>query len=98
MHERTLTPFFFLAAYTHAIAAALRGAGKSSVAMLGMVICWCVIRVSYITVMVPLFGVIEVVFSAYPVTWTLSAIIFIIYYFKADWIHHFDRLDAGNKT
>jgi len=95
---RVVAPFFCLLAMNHCMAGVFRGAGKAAVPMTVMLICWCVIRVSYITVMVPLFGVIEVVFSAYPVTWTLSAIIFIIYYFKADWIHHFDRLDAGNKT
>ena len=44
MHQRTIMPFFFLAAYTHSIAASLRGAGKASISMLGMVICWCVLR------------------------------------------------------
>ena len=36
---------------------------------------------------------IRVVFSAYPVTWSLSTVIFLIYYFKGDWIHTFDKLE-----
>ena len=36
MHERTTTPFFFLLAYSHCMAAIFRGAGKSTVPMLVM--------------------------------------------------------------
>lgn len=86
MHQRTITPFFFLAAYTHAIAAALRGAGKSSVAMLGMVICWCVIRVPYVTLATKIRPVLTTVSWAYPITWLLSCTFFTVYYLKADWI------------
>ncbi len=88
MHQRTVTPFFFLAAYTHAIAASLRGAGKSSVAMLGMVICWCVIRVPYVTIATQIRPVLTTVSWAYPITWMLSCIFFTIYFFKADWMGH----------
>jgi Na+-driven multidrug efflux pump len=33
---------------------------------------------------------IRVIFWAYPVTWTLSSIIFVIYYFRVDWMHQTD--------
>jgi Na+-driven multidrug efflux pump len=80
-------------ALSHSVAGVLRGAGKASVPMTIMLICWCIIRVIYITVTVRLIPDIRVVFFAYPLTWTLSTIAFLVYYFKADWIHHFDRLD-----
>lgn len=87
MHARTTTLFFFLPAYTHSLAAALRGAGKSTVAMLGMVICWCVIRVPYVTIAAAIRPVLTSVSSGYPVTWALSAIFFTVYFMKADWMH-----------
>ena len=87
MHQRTITPFFFLAAYTHSIAASLRGAGKASVAMLGMVICWCVIRVPYVTIATMFRPVLTTVSWAYPITWALSCIFFTIYYLKVDWMN-----------
>lgn len=90
---RTVSLFYCLLALSHAMAGVMRGAGKSTVPMVVMLACWCVFRVCYITVMVNMFHNIQVVFSAYPVTWTLSSIVFIIYYFKADWIHTFDRLE-----
>ena len=90
--------FYCLLAFSHCMAGIFRGAGKASVPMLVMLACWCVIRVTYITLTVQLIPNILVVFSAYPLTWSLSSVVFLIYYFKADWIHTFDRLDAGQKA
>ena len=87
MHQRTTTPFFFLLAFTHAMAAILRGAGKSTASMLVMAVCWCVIRVPYVTIMARVFPVLRSVSSGYPVTWALSSIVFTVYYFKVDWMH-----------
>ena len=94
MHERTTTPFFFLLAYTHAMAAIQRGAGHSAVAMLVMALCWCVIRVPYVTLAAHLRPVLTSVSSGYPVTWTLSSIVFTFYYFRTDWLHSFERRKA----
>lgn len=79
--------FFFLVAITHCMAAILRGAGKATVPMYVMLICWCLIRVSYISIAVKFIPSITVVFWAYPITWALSAIVFLIYLRKSDWIH-----------
>ena len=93
MQARVISLFYCLLALNHCMAGVLRGAGKATVPMMVMLASWCLLRVTYITVMVDVFRRIEVVFTAYPVTWTVSAIIFIIYYCKADWLHNFDRLD-----
>ena len=86
MHQRTTTPFFFLPAFTHALAASLRGAGKASISMLGMVICWCVLRVPYVTIATQLRPVLTTVSWTYPITWMLSSVFFSVYYLKADWM------------
>ena len=86
--------FYCLLALNHCIAGVLRGAGKATVPMVIMMVCWCVIRVVYITAAVGIWRNILVIFTAYPLTWSLSAVAFLIYYFKADWLHTFDRLDA----
>lgn len=86
--------FFCFLALSHCMAGVFRGAGKASVPMAVMLVCWCLIRVTYITLMLNyVWFDIRVIFSAYPLTWSLSAIVFTIYYFKADWMHHFDRLE-----
>ena len=96
--SRVVSLFYCLLALNHCIAGVLRGAGKASIPMFVMLIVWCVFRVGYITVMVGWLHSILVIFSAYPVTWSISAVIFLIYYFKADWLHNFDRLEAGKEA
>ena len=87
MHQRTVALFSFLLAYTHAMAAIFRGAGKSAVPLLVMAVCWCVLRVPYVTLIVRVFPVLRAVSSGYPVTWALSAITFTVLYFRLDWMH-----------
>lgn len=88
---RTVTLFYFLLALSHCLAGIFRGAGRSIVPMLVMMVCWCAIRITYITVAVHFIPVIRTVFWAYPLTWSLSSIVFLFYFFKADWIHGFER-------
>ena len=90
-HMQTICLFYCLLAFSHCIAGIMRGAGKASVPMFTMLICWCVIRVSYISVAVKFVNELTTVSWAYPITWSLSSIIFLIYLLKADWIHNFDK-------
>ena len=89
--SRTIALFYFLLAFSHCIAGILRGAGKAIVPMFVMLLCWCIIRVTYITITTHFIPMIQVVFWAYPLTWFLSSMIFLIYYLKSDWIHGFDK-------
>lgn len=88
---RTVTLFYFLLAFSHCIAGIMRGAGKATVPMFTMMVCWCIIRVSYITIAVRFIPVIRTVFWAYPLTWSLSSAFFLLYFLKADWIHGFEK-------
>ena len=97
-HMRTISLFYCLLAFSHCIASILRGAGKATVPMVTMLVCWCLIRVSYITIAVRFVNQLTTVSRAYPITWTCSAIVFLIYFLKADWMHNFDRLEAQGKT
>lgn len=87
---RTESIFFFLLAFAHSVSAVMRGAGRAKMPMYTMLLCWCIIRVTYITVAVKFFPVIETVYWAYPLTWALSCIIFLFYYLKGNWLHTFD--------
>jgi len=93
-HMRTICLFYGLLAFSHCIAGILRGAGKSSVPMFTMLGFWCVLRVTYITVALQYVNRLETVSWAYPITWTCSGIVFLVYFLKADWIHTFDKLEA----
>lgn len=94
-HMRTICLFYCLLAFSHCIAGIMRGAGKATVPMLIMLACWCVIRVSYITIALKYVNELTTISWAYPISWTCSSVIFLIYFLKADWIHTFDRLAAN---
>ena len=86
--------FYCVLAFSHCIAAIMRGAGKPMIPMFVMLGAWCVLRVAYISIVVPIVGKSWVIFSAYPLTWTCSSIVFLIFYLKSDWIHGFDKKAA----
>ena len=96
-HMRTICPFYCLLAFSHCLAGIMRGAGKPTVPMFTMLICWCVIRVSYITVALQFVNELTTVSWAYPLTWGLSSIIFLIYFLTADWMHGYDQAEAKRK-
>ena len=77
-HNATI--FFFLLAYSHAIAAVCRGAGKAMVPMFVMLAFWCVIRVAFLAITIPITQSIEMLYWVYPLTWGLSSLAFFIYY------------------
>jgi len=85
LKTRTCALFYCLLAATHSFAAVLRGAGKSMVPMVTMFAFWCIIRVSFLWIMVPLTKTIDVVNWVYPLTWSLSTITLLIYYLCVDW-------------
>ena len=83
--------FFFLMAASHGFAAVLRGAGRAVIPMASMLSFWCVLRVLILHVAVPIYQSIAVVNWVYPITWLMSAIFLTIYYFRADWLHSFEK-------
>ena len=85
--SRTAGLFFFLLAYSHSMAAILRGAGKAVIPMVVMLVFWCIVRVTFLTISVPLTQSIQMVYWVYPLTWLLSSVTFFLYSRKADWLH-----------
>ena len=94
-HMRTICLFYCLLAFSHFMAAILRGAGKATVPMVTMLVCWCLIRVTYITVAVRIVNELTTVSLAYPITWVCSSIVFLTYFLKVDWMHGFDSLEKA---
>ena len=88
---RTISLFYGLLAFSHAVAAVCRGAGRAVIPMAIMLSVWCVFRIIYILTVMRLFGEITYIYWAYPITWAISSVIYLIYYLKSDWVHGFDR-------
>ena len=94
LQARTITLFYFLLSFSHAVSGVMRGAGRAVVPMLVMLGTWCFFRIAYITFVARASGNIQLVFWAYPITWAMSSIAFFLYYIKADWPHYLDKKAA----
>ena len=86
LRARICTLFYAMLAFSHGVAAVCRGAGYSKVPMFIMLGTWCIFRVAYIETVVHLHGSIALVFWAYPITWCMSSVLFLLYYRKSRWL------------
>ncbi len=77
---RFVVPFFCLCAYTHGMAAVLRGLGKPAKAMMVFLFCWCVMRVIILAVTGLFVQTILTTYFVYPITWVLSSGAFFWHY------------------
>lgn len=76
--------FFFLVAITHLIASVMRGAGKATIPMLAMMLCWVVVRLAVLLGTKPFFQDIRMANWIYPATWFLSTIVLLNAYRHLD--------------
>lgn len=90
-HARIICLFFLLLAFSHCAAGVLRGCGKSIVPMVTMLAFWCGVRIIYVTTTLHFIPKFSVISWAYPLTWSLSSIVFLIFLLKSDWVHSFEK-------
>ena len=64
LQAHTESLFYFLLAFSHTVAGIMRGAGKSTVPMFVMLGCWCIFRITYVTIITSIIPTIQVVFWA----------------------------------
>ena len=88
---RSAALFYCFLAYSHSIASILRGAGRSIVPMAIMIFFWCVIRVLFLSVTIPITHSIQMIYIVYPLTWVSSSLVFLLYYKRADWLNQSQR-------
>ena len=87
---RTEALFYCMLAFSHCVSGIFRGAGKATVPMAVMLSVWCVLRIAYITVIMRIIHDIQYLFWAYPLTWCISSVIFLLYFLRSDWVHGFE--------
>ena len=85
IHARVDTLFYCLLALAHCAAGVLRGCGKSTVPMVVMLSCWCVLRSIYVTVILRFIHEFRMISWAYPITWGVSCILFVFYLHRLNW-------------
>ena len=73
------------------LSGAIRGAGKSLIPTVISITGVCLLRILWLEIAVPVIPSIKTVCAAYPITWTVTSIMFFIYYKKGSWLsdrHH----------
>ena len=65
---------------------AMRGTGYALVPTVIMILCVCVTRVLWVTLLVSRVHTIEMLCLAYPITWSLCASLFAAVYFRGNWL------------
>ena len=71
--------FYCLVGFSHAASAVARGLGKPVVPMVVMLVCWCVVRVITLSTIGAVWHDIRLVCWIYPITWTLSTLVYVFY-------------------
>ena len=79
------TPFYFLPSATHCMAGSLRGLGRAVTPMAVTMICWCVVRVTYLEVLLSIRHEMWILQAVYPFTWFLSAAALLFFFLRAPW-------------
>jgi len=90
VHAKVTSLFFFLLAFSHCAAGALRGCGKAFIPMITMLAFWCGVRVVYVTSILKFIPKFQMISWAYPLTWSLSSILFLIILLRMDWTKVFE--------
>ena len=81
-----LVPGYVCLSVAHTYAGVVRGAGISIVPMLALVGNMCVLRIIWLTLAMPVFHSIVVVYLGYTLTWFGSGLTMLIYYYKSHWL------------
>lgn len=81
-----LAPSYFTFVFIEILSGAIRGAGEALQPMLITCIGVCGLRVVWILLMVPHWHTMQMVAMNYPVSWVITAVIFVIYYLRGKWL------------
>lgn len=85
MMIREITPLYFCYVSIEILSGALRGMGESFVPMIITVMGICALRIAWLYGAFPLNPTIEMLVFGYPVTWTVTSLMFILYYLRGSW-------------
>ena len=83
---RVVSPAYITYICIEILSGPCRGCGDSFFPMLLTCFGVCVLRILWITIAVPLRHEVATVAFSYPLTWTITSILFILYYKRGKWM------------
>ena len=85
-------PFYIILAVNNTLAGILRGAGKASVPRIIMAANMCGVRILWLSILMPIFNSIIVVYLAFSVTWLTTGLCLIWYYRHSHWLEQLESV------
>ena len=92
---RTLAPLWFTFVCIEVLSGAVRGTGDALIPTIMTCFGVCVLRVIWIYAAVPHWNSIVAVVLCYPITWSVTSVLYIIYYLSGGWLRR-RRAAAGD--
>lgn len=86
MLMRLMAPWYFSYVLVETISGGIRGTGDSLAPTAIMAVGICVFRLAWMCLVVPSHWDICVVAWSYPISWALTAVLFVLYYFFSGWM------------
>lgn len=83
---RVMAPSYFLYVFIEILSGAIRGSGEALQPMLITCFGVCGLRLVWLLAVVPVWHTMEAVAMNYPISWVITALIFIIYYLRGKWL------------
>lgn len=83
---RVAYPFYFIYVFLEVYASAIRGSGKSLIAMGTVVLNMCFVRICILNILAHLIPNVMGVAAVYPITWTSTALCLYLYYRSDRWL------------
>ncbi|MBQ4639596.1 MAG: MATE family efflux transporter [Clostridia bacterium] len=83
---RTLAPFFFTYICIEIFSGAVRGVGDTVIPTLMTLVGICLLRAVWLLVIAPRVNTVPFTLYCYPITWSITSVLFILYYLKGSWL------------
>lgn len=83
---KLLAPVFVLYVCIEIFSGALRGAGDSVRPTIITLSGVCALRMLWLLVIVPMNRTLDMVLYCYPLTWTVTSLLFVLYYYRSGWM------------
>ena len=81
-----ITPMWIMYICIEVLSGAMRGTGETLVPTLMTLVGVCLMRVFWVSTIVPMFHELRVLLLSYPLTWAITSILFILYYRRGKWL------------
>ena len=84
----TMAPFYITYICVEIYSGTIRGVGNTVIPMLITCFGICVLRVLWIFFWMPAHHTVRMLVSSYPLTWIFTSFLFVLYYFRGNWLKH----------